>query len=245
MGKAKIRDRRPKNVIRKGLPESLPTFVQKSYFMLGDKERDVLNHALEKYRPGRSEPILIGREKLLKPALQLMNVYRLRIDEIKGGAVVTSYTRWLEAVIVQGPDNQEVYVTFSPQFERIWMESKKRLPEYVADNPANIGLRSQYSIRLYAWAKKYVSNGKKHISLEDLRKILGLESVKDGEGNILQEPPLPIWANFRQRALDTAMVEIAKKTDLKIAIKSLERSKHRRVTSVTFVIEEQGVPKGD
>jgi hypothetical protein len=27
-----------------------------------------------------------------------MNVYRLRIDEIKGDAVVTSYTRWLEAV---------------------------------------------------------------------------------------------------------------------------------------------------
>jgi hypothetical protein len=51
--------------------------------MLGAKERVGLNHALEKYRPGRSELILIGGEKLLKPALQLMNVYRLRIDEIR------------------------------------------------------------------------------------------------------------------------------------------------------------------
>jgi hypothetical protein len=123
---------------------SLPTGVQKSYFMLGDKERDVLNRALEKYRPGQSEPILIGGEKLLKPALRLMNLFRLRIDEIKGNAVVTSYTRWLEAVIVQGPDNQEVYVTFSPLFESIWLESKKRLQQYVAEEPANIGLRSQY-----------------------------------------------------------------------------------------------------
>jgi hypothetical protein len=77
--------------------------------------------------------------------------------------------------------------------------------------------------------------------LEELRKVLGLDSVKDAEGNIIQEPPLPIWANFRQRALDTAMVEITKKTDLRIAIESFERSKHRRVTSVIFVIKEQAV----
>jgi hypothetical protein len=51
--------------------------------MLGNRERDVLNRALEKYRPRRFEPILIGGEKLLKPALQLMNAYRLRIDESK------------------------------------------------------------------------------------------------------------------------------------------------------------------
>ena len=94
MAKAKIQ-RRPKNAIRKGLPESLPTFVQKSYFMLRERERNVLNQALEKYRAGRSEPILIGGATALEPALQLMNVYRLRIDEIKGGAVVTNYTRWL------------------------------------------------------------------------------------------------------------------------------------------------------
>jgi plasmid replication initiation protein len=184
--------------------------------MLGEKERDVLNQALEKYRPGQSEPILIGGEKLLKPALQLMNVYRLRIDEIKEGAIVTSYTRWLEAVIVKGTENQEVYVTFSPLFERIWLESKKRLPQYVAKGPANIGLRSQYSIRLYAWAKKFASVGKKRISLEDLRKVLGLETVKDAEGSVIQEPPLPVWANFRQRSLDVAITEINRKTDLKL-----------------------------
>jgi hypothetical protein len=33
------------------------------------------------------------------------------------------------------------------------------------------------------------------------------------------------------------VVETTKKTDLKISIKSLERSKHRRVTSVTFSID--------
>ena len=81
------------------------------------------------------------------------------------------------------------------------------------------------------------------ISLEDLRKVLGLESVKDTDGNVIKEPPLPIWANFRQRALDTAIAEINKKTDLGIKLSSIERSKHRRVVALTFAIKTQAVPK--
>ena len=247
MGKAKgsIQQRPPPGLKRKGLGESLPTSVQKSYFMLSEAERNVLNIGLQKYRPGQSEPILIGGEKLLKPALRLMSVYRLRIDEIRGNTVVTSYTRWLEAVQTRGGENQEVYLTFSPQFERIWLESKKRLLDYMEQKPANIGLRSQYALRLYGWAQNYVTAGPKRISLDELRKVLGLESVKDAAGNIIQQPPLPIWANFRQRALDIGISEINEKTDLNISLESLERSKHRRVTALTFTIKTQVMPKGD
>ena len=232
-------------MIRKGLAEVLPTSVQKSYFMLSDPVRDVLNTALEKYRPGQSEPILVGGEKLLKPALRLMTWYRLVVEEISDDALTTSYTRWLDAVQVRGTEDKEVYVTFSPRFERIWLESKKRLLEYGDEKPANVGLRSQYAIRLYGWAKKYVKVGTKRVSLEQLRKVLGVESVKDADGKIIQEAPLPIWANFRQRALDTAIAEINRKTDLNIALESLEQSKYRRVTALTFVIKEQAVPDAD
>jgi plasmid replication initiation protein len=239
--KAKVSNqpRRPKSVIRKGLAEVLPTSIQKSYFMLTDAERDVLNTALEKYRPGHADPIFVGDTKAFKPALRLMSWYRLVIDEITDAAVTTSYTRWLDAVQVRGA---EVYVTFSPRFERVWLESKKRLLEYADQKPAHIGLRSQYALRLYGWAKKYVSVGPKRVSVEQLRKVLGLESVKDVDGKIIQEAPLPVWANFRQRALDIAIVEITKKTDLKIAIESLERSKRRRVMAVFFTIKEQAMP---
>jgi hypothetical protein len=229
--KASNHSQRPKSVIRKGLAEVLPTSIQKSYFMLTDAERDVLNTALEKYQPGHSEPILVGDIKALKPALRLMSWYRLVVDEITDAVVTTSYTRWLDAVQVRGA---EVYVAFSPRFERVWLESKKRLLQYGDQKPANIGLRSQYALRLYGWAKKYVASGTKRVSVEQLRKVLGLESVKDVDGKIIHEAPLPVWANFRQRALDTAIVEITKKTDLKIAIASLERSKHRRVMAVIF-----------
>jgi hypothetical protein len=163
-----------KKSIRPPPPERfLPTGVQKSYFMLSDAERTVLNKALEKYQPGRSEPIFVGGHKVLKPALRLMTLYRLAIDEIRDGQAVTRYTRWIEAVEVRGAQEQEVYLTFSPRFEHIWLESKRRLLEYVAQKPANIGLRSQYALRLYDWAKDHLSVGTKRITLEQLRTVLG------------------------------------------------------------------------
>ena len=103
--------------------------------MLSGSARDVLNRALQKYWPGRSDPILVGGITLLKPALQLMTSYRLVIQEVAGTEVVTSYTRWVESVQLREAENQEVYLTFSPRFERIWMESKKRLLDYMEQKP--------------------------------------------------------------------------------------------------------------
>jgi plasmid replication initiation protein len=207
----------PASATNKDPAQYLPTNVQKSYFMLSTAERAVLNSALEKYRLGQSEPILVGGVNLLKPALRLMSAYRLKIEEINDGEFITSYARWVEVVQARG-ENQEVYLTFSPRFKRIWMETKKRLLDYMDQNPGNTGLRSQYALRLYSWAKKYVAAETKRISVEQIRKVMGLESVKDAAGNVIQEAPLPIWANFRQRALDTAIAEINKKTDLHVAL---------------------------
>jgi plasmid replication initiation protein len=121
----------------------------------------------------------VGGHKVFKPALRLITLYRLAIEEIKDSQAITSYARWVDAVQVRGAENQEVCLMLSPRFEHIWIESKKRQLEYMVKKPAAIGLRSQYALRLYGWAKNYVSAGTKRISLEQLRKILGLASVKD------------------------------------------------------------------
>ena len=182
---------------------------------------------------------------MLKPALRLMTYYRLAIDEIADSYAITIYTRWVDAVHLKRGENEEVYLTFSPSLERIWLESKKRLLKSADKKPAYIGLRSRYALRLYSWAKKHVMAGTKRISLEELRKVLGLESVRDAGGNVIREAPLALWANFRQRALDTAIREINAKTDLHIELESLERSAHGRVTAMTFAIKPRAVPEGD
>jgi hypothetical protein len=237
--------RLPDSVIDKGLEESFPIGVQKSYFMLTEVERNLLNLALEKYRPGQNEPILVGGEKVLKTALRLAANYRLVIEEIKSSQAITSYTRWVDAVQVRGSENPEIYLTFSPRFEHIWLELKQLLPRYLSERPTRLRLRSQYSLRLYNWAQKYATVGSKRISLDRLRKVLGLESIRDADGNMIQEAPLPVWANLRQRALDTAIAEINKKTDLRISLEELGRSRHRRITTLTFDIKVQPLHNGE
>ena len=73
--------------------------------------------------------------------------------------------------------------------------------------------------------------------------MFGLESIKDAEGNIIQEAPLPVWANFQQRALNVAITQINAKTDLKIKLASTERLKYRRVVALNFTIKTQAIPK--
>ena len=115
-----------------------------------------------------------------------------------------------------------------------------------ADNkPANIGLQSRYALRLYSWAEKHVTAGTKRISLEELRTVLGLDPITDASGNVIREAPLAPWANFRQRALGTAIREINAKTDLHIQLESLERSRHGRVSALTFGIKAQAVANDD
>jgi hypothetical protein len=67
--------------------------------------------------------------------------------------------------------------------------------------------------------------------------------LKDAEGNVIREAPLPVWANFQQRALDVAITEVSAKTDLKIKLASIERLKQRRVVALNFLIKTQAVPK--
>jgi hypothetical protein len=78
-------------------------------------------------------------------------------------------------------------VTLNRRFKRIWLEVKKRLIDSV-EQTANPGFRSQYAIRFFSWAKKHV--GTTRVSVDEIRKVLGLESVKDADGNLSREAPL-------------------------------------------------------
>jgi len=43
-----------------------------------------------------------------------------------------------------------------------------------------------------------------------------LEDVKDNSGRVIQDAPLELWANLKQRALDVALKEINKHSDIKL-----------------------------
>lgn len=72
------------------------------------------------------------------------------------------------------------------------------LPDITIRGSSACGSRD--ALRLYGWAKKHAAAGTRRVTLEETRKNLGLESVKDADGNIIREAPLAVWANFRERA---------------------------------------------
>jgi hypothetical protein len=53
-------------------------------------------------------PFSRGYNDRLKAALSLMSVYRLAIEEIKDSVVITSYTRWIDAVQVKGAEKRKI-----------------------------------------------------------------------------------------------------------------------------------------
>ena len=108
MGQLKANQQRsPSSVTNKDPAQFLPTGVQKSYFMLSRPVRAVLDTALQKYRAGRNERVLVGGINLLKPTLRLMTGYRLVIQEVEDPEVLTSYTRWMESVQLKGGENRK------------------------------------------------------------------------------------------------------------------------------------------
>ena len=86
--------------------------LQKSYFMLSRPARAVLDTALQKYRPGRTDLIPVGEIAQLKPALRLMMSYRLVLRDVVGAEVFHQLPRWLECVQVKEGPEPEVYVAF-------------------------------------------------------------------------------------------------------------------------------------
>jgi hypothetical protein len=47
---------------------------------------------------------------------------------------------------------------------------------------------------------------------------LGLEDIKDNSGGVIQDAPLDLWANLKQRALDVALKEINKQSDIQLEL---------------------------
>ena len=67
-------------------------------------------------------------------------------------------------------------------------------------------------------------------------EILGLENLKDNSGRIVQEAPLKVWMNVKQRALDPALKEINKESDIELELEFTGRGAYRKVLSLGFRI---------
>jgi len=165
------------------------------------------------------------------PVYKLIRYHRLVFNSIGDGALRWTYLPWIESIThVKAGEEEELELRLNSNYEKVWRMLKQRLDE------PDVRLKSQYSSRLYRWAKQYVAVGYKRVSLATLRKILGLEDIRDNSGRVVQQASLEVWANVKQRALDPALKEINKHSDIQLELEFIGRGTFRKILSLGFRI---------
>jgi Initiator Replication protein len=210
--------------------------ILESFFKLPQTERGMIRQLLEKCGPQEVGiirfPVPFGPKKLqerrdfLLPVYKLIRYHRLTFESIADGALRSTYLPWIESIThVKAGEEEELELRLNSNYAAVWRMLKQRLDE------PSVRLKSQYSSRLYQWAKQYVAVGYKRLSLATLRKILGLEDIKDSSGRVVQETLLKIWANVKQRALDLALWEINKESDIQLELEFTGRGLYRKIVT--------------
>jgi hypothetical protein len=97
-------------------------------------------------------------------------------------------------------------------------------------------LRSGYAIRLYQWAKRWQYAGKRRISIDELRVVMGTVELTP-KGNI-SKTLLALYKDFKKRALLPAVTEINQKTDIFVSFIENKIQGAKAVESLTFTISE-------
>lgn len=91
-------------------------------------------------------------------------------------------------------------------------------------------IRSYYSCRIYELLKQYQSFGQRIFEVEQLRFLLGIEDTE-----------YPLYANFKQRILKTAVTQISKVTDLYLELDDSSYKINKKVEKVKFRMVAQPV----
>ena len=97
-----------------------------------------------------------------------------------------------------------------------------------------LDLKSEYSIRLYQWLKRWQFAGRKTETLSELRLQLGATEVNH-EGQIIHEN-LAAYKHFKHKALSPALAEINARTDLSVAMREEKVKGSKAVGAIAFTI---------
>jgi hypothetical protein len=225
--------------------------ILESFARLPQAEREIVRLLLDEFG---SQPVaairfpvpfgpksINERLRFLSPIYKLIRYHRqLIFGSVADGVFRSTYLPWIDSItFIKAGEKEEIELRLNSNYENVWRVLRERL-----DEPA-VRLKSHYSTRLYLWAKQYLVVGHKRVSVATLRKILGLEDVKDKSGKVVQDAPLELWANVKQRALDHALKEINKQSDIQLEIEFVGRGTFRKVLSLGFRITARKNARGE
>jgi plasmid replication initiation protein len=143
-------------------------------------------------------------------------------------------TSWFADVVIQANGDGYFGVSISERLKPYLLQVKREFFKYRLAYV--LQLRSGYAIRLYQWAKRWQYSGKRRITIEDLRFVMGTVELTP-KGSV-KRTLLALYKDFKKRALLPAVTEINEKTDISICFVENKVKGSKTVESLTFTIAE-------
>ena len=143
-------------------------------------------------------------------------------------------TSWFADVVIQANGDGYIGVSISERLKPYLLQVKREFFRYRLAYVLH--LRSGYAIRLYQWAKRWQYAGKRRISIDELRVVMGtVELTPKGD---ISKTLLALYKDFKKRALLPAVTEINQKTDIFVSFVENKVKGAKAVESLTFTISE-------
>jgi plasmid replication initiation protein len=144
---------------------------------------------------------------------------------------------WISS-IEKNPNEKSITFSFDPKLRPYLLGLSRNFFAFHTLHAFN--LDSAYSIRLYQWAKsRQFMRRPQQVSVDDLRHFLGTIEI-DADGAITKES-LKRYNDFKKVALQPAVREINKKTDIAISFQELRKPGTKIICTIVFSI---GIKEG-
>jgi plasmid replication initiation protein len=139
---------------------------------------------------------------------------------------------WISS-IEKNPNEKSITFSFDPKLRPYLLGLSRNFFAFHTLHAFN--LDSAYSIRLYQWAKsRQFLRRPQQVSVDDLRHFLGTIEI-DADGAITRES-LKRYNDFKKVALQPAVREINKKTDILITFHEIRKSGTKIICAIVFSI---------
>jgi plasmid replication initiation protein len=163
----------------------------------------------------RAAPLVVDHvEPGMKRPMRRHSAWFEYVDEADGSGFITiKLTSWLKPYLLQV---RREFFQFQLGFA--------------------LDLRSEYSIRLYQYLKRWEFAKRRSITVDQLRLEIGATEI-DRKGNIVRIN-LEQYKHLKSRAINPAIEEINRETDLSVSYTETKFPRSKAVESVTFTINK-------
>lgn len=132
--------------------------------------------------------------------------------------------RWLSFVKVN-KKSEKVLIEIDRTIAPFLFDLKEKFTQYQLYNI--LAMKSSFSVRIYELMKSYAYQKSKTFSLDELKRLLGVDQVKSYDR----------FPSFRQKVLEIAQREINELTDINIYFEPI--TKGRKTVKIKFRIEQK------